>query len=431
MRDYFSGIRREAFDSCRPKASIKKAINALEQLRVHIEPNIQNQFNRRLHGIVSQAKEQGTHEYRDWAALMFTTAPLAPSSFRSWHGKPVGANLLTQLTVNIDKRNLFAGVCIKKAKDSKRLRAELERDKNSDLLDQIVSSLAGRKWVISQKEQDWERREPKLSTEQELRVALLDPKLQWINARFARSESIVETKEIANQILAVFRILFNIYAMATGLSVVEQPKPSGKPLKASPVLVDRPTNDTKPDQEIIQNILDMMSQMGKQKPPPKAKIPEKEDYYMVQRKCLPLNLTHCITDDSSGKRRTFYLDKGFSKSDVERRITLFDDFRAQLNTISNSVGANEDYIQIALTNPHTDARYLNSGHVIANLINYEKHRSVFFWLFAVARETAYLRKRRLSYAHLCIMRNVLLTGLSRFPTFTEPKRETNSGTKQF
>ena len=53
-------------------------------------------------------------------------------------------------------------------------------------------------------------------------------------------------------------------------------------------------------------------------------------------------------------------------------------------------------MQIAVTNPRTDARYLmekgdkKNACIIVNLLRYEKNRSHYFWLIAISREIAYI-----------------------------------------
>ena len=159
LHKHFTGFSAEIFRSCRQSTAINKVRNSLELLMLDIEPLIQKKFNSSIYGIVTKAKVQGTNDFNDWATLMFTNAPLATKP-GPHHGKPLHAHEYTQLSINIDRKMVTAGLCFIKTKNLKNLHVALEKEKNAELFDQIVSSLAGREWVITEKGEGWIPKNP-------------------------------------------------------------------------------------------------------------------------------------------------------------------------------------------------------------------------------------------------------------------------------
>ena len=384
----------------------------MELLRINLEPLLQKQLNSRIHGIVTRAKTQGTNSFVNWSTLMFTNAPLAkrPSPF---HGKPLRAHELTQLSVNINSQELAAGLCIKKRSDIRRLRYALEKEANETLFDQITRTLAGREIAIWEKGEYWLPRKPRYYSEKELRIELLNPKLYWINAVFRKDLPMVPTRRIMNEILVVFNELFNVYALSLNLQLIKQPKPKSSPPKIEPTIFDKPEKHIDTDQDIIDMTQKMLAAMGHKKLPKKATSPSRDDSYRVARKALPLNASRKMLKGDDGKERSFYLDAYCSEKDFQNRIRLYDEFQGILARISESMGVQRDFIQVVLTNALTDAKRSNSDCVLANLMRYETNKSPFFWLFVISREIAYMREGRLSYSHLCILRDIMMTTLAK------------------
>ena len=255
----FEGFTKECFDSCETgTSSIRKAQACLELLRLAIEPEVQ-QFNGKLHGIVSRPKKQGTNEYEDWAWLMFTNAPLSKSG--PWKGMPLHASDLTQLTVNISRSHLYVGLCVRKRKDAKALRAKLENERNSRLFDSIVASLGSQQWIITVEVQDFDEEEPRYYDARELRVALLDPKLYWINARLDRDNVLGKKSKITKEIVAVFRLLYNIYALALDLEPSVKLETKAKPWKM-PRERDEEGADIESDDELLKDAAEKLAELG-------------------------------------------------------------------------------------------------------------------------------------------------------------------------
>lgn len=244
-----------------------------------------------------------------------------------------------------------------------------------------------------------------------MRGLLLDPELDWINARFARDDRVVGASKIADEVVEVFRILFNIYALATGLQPTKQLKPSEKPWKM-PVETDTANKRIETDEKLMLDVKKLMASVAAGKPPKTTNFEGKNDYYKIERKVRPLNLTA-----HTHQGRSYYLDQGYVEKELETRVMLYDEFRSLLNRISLSIGAPKNFLQIMLTDPTTDARYTSVGsYILVNLLRYEVTKSEYFWLTTVAREIAYLKKKRLSYAHQNLMRKVLVTGLTNWPS---------------
>ncbi len=405
VRAVFLGFTKDIFDSCETETDkINHVRDRLEQLKDVIEPKMQKLDNR-LHGIVSKPKWQGTNDYTDWAWLMFTIAPLAKSG--PWKDKPLRANKLSQLTVNVSRDYLYVGLELKRSKDVWSLHDKLKS--NPGLFDDIVLSLGSMPWDITKHGEDFG--EPKYRDKSELRGALLDPEFYWINTGFARDDHVVGTSKIADEVVKVFRVLFNIYALATGLQPTKQPKPSRKPWKML-VETDTANKRVETDEELIQDVKKMMASVAHGKPPKTTNFKGRNDRHMIERTVRPLNLTA-----HTHQGRSYHLDQGHVEKELETRLKLYDEFRDLLDRISSSIEAPKDFLQIMLTDPTSDARYTSEGgYIFANLLRYDVNRSEYFWLTTVAREVAYLKRRRLGYAHQNWMRKVLVTGLTNWPS---------------
>ena len=253
--------------------------------------------------------------------------------------------------------------------------------------------------------------EPRFFDEKELRVELLNPKLKWINAVFTKSSQVVGTSKIANEIMIVFGELYNLYALSQNFPLTGQPKPYRNPPKIDVFESEKESKHVENDQGIIDRTTKLLSKIGNGEMPKKADLPGLQDFYRIYRKTLPLSATKKTFVNVDGRERSLYLDSKFSSEDFQSRIDLFDEFQAQINKIAQAMNVKQGFIQIVLTNPLTDAKRLGKECVLANLMRFEKNKSIFFWLFAISREVAYMKEGRLSYRHMCILRDILMTTL--------------------
>jgi len=220
----FEGFHQSIFDSCEASSKINNAREALEELRIEIEPKIKK-LNPKLNGKISEAKQrsQGTVVWTDWAWLMFTMAPLGGKK-SSRPGTPIGASNLTQLTVNLSRERVYTGLCLRKNSDKNRLQEKLRETENKMLYEEIVNSLSGRRWIICNQKEGFSSKSARFYSAEDLRGKLLDPKLYWINASFSRDENIVSESRIAKEIFNVFKELYNLYALATNTTLIVQPR---------------------------------------------------------------------------------------------------------------------------------------------------------------------------------------------------------------
>lgn len=415
-KNAFPGFTRAIFDTCETGTdSINIARAQLDLLRQDITKQVRDslKFDRRLNGKVSETKDRGTHSYNEWAWLMFTTAPLG--TYGRWKDTPVGASKLTQLTININRKNLYVGLCVKTRVDSTRLQTSLYSDKNAPLFDSIVESMGSTRWVITTRDFN-DRDVSRYYDESELRVALLDPKIMWINARIDRKSVISKGTTISKEIVKIFNVLYNIYALSVGLGDIPQPKSKVKPWKTETVN-DQETTPTEDDDELLNAASNLLSELGGGTPPPGAKIGGREDTYRVKRKVLPFN-PKLRNLDVHGQIRTYYIDSGYSEKELKTRLPIFDEFRIKLDRIASRLNVDTSFFEIVITKPVTDARYLYTGRnkktarVLVNLLRYEKIRSEYFWLVTVSREIAYIFAKRLNYNHQNIMRRILVSALT-------------------
>ena len=408
----FQGFSREIFDSCEASPKIHNVREALERLRLVVEPELKK-LNPKLNGKVSEAKQRmrGGVDWTDWAWLMFTLAPLG-SKDSSRPGRPIGAGKMTQLTVNMSKRGLYAGLCLRTYNDRARLQEALRRLENERLFDEIAHSLSGRRWIITRTQEYFSEERARYFSKDDLRGKLLDPRLKWINASFSRYDEIVSKRVITTEIVRIFRELYNLFALATGIRTIDQPRPARSPPRTLEVLVDKPPVKVASDEEEIQSTLDFLARLKMKEMSSAIIVPKKIDSYPVERTVLPLKLRPRVFQHSSGPIR-YWLDSKYGEEEIGSRANLLKQLRSKLDQIAIALGKSPGFLQIMVTLPQTDARYIKSNRILVNLLRYERNRILEFWLFAIAREIAYIRYRRLSYQHINFMRKVLIAGLSR------------------
>jgi hypothetical protein len=416
----FKGFSQEIFDSCQPSPAINTAREALEHLRVVIEPEMKK-LNKKLNGKVSEAKQRvpGGVEYTGWAWLMFTLAPLGGEN-SSRPGKPIGASKLTQLTVNISEDRLYAGLCLRRHSDRNKLQEALRRPENEEIFDEIAHSLSGRRWIVTHVNEDFSKERAMYLSEKDFRGTLLDPRLEWVNASFSRHNVIVQTRRISTEIGRIFRELFNLFAFATGVPLTGQPRPAEPPPHNMEVLIDVPQTKVASDEEEFQRTLDFLAKLKMGEMTPEIIMPKRTDSYPVERVVLPLKLSPKVFRDSSGEIN-YWLDEKCREEDVESRAHMLKELRSKLDKIATALSISQELLQIMVTSPYTDARYdSKSKRILVNMLRYEKNQVLEFWLFSVAREIAYMRYGRLSYQHINLMRRVLIVGLSRLRGVMRP-----------
>jgi len=169
------------------------------------------------------------------------------------------------------------------------------------------------------------------------------------------------------------------------------------------------------DDELMDRTLGIVRGIGSKSGRVPKRVLGAKGTYAIKRKVLPLNLHQRKEIDGC----VVYLDDEYNDDDLKRRRKLLAEFRRLVSGILHSLEMNTECAQFLLKSPSTDARYIlsgrdtRSGRILLNLVRFEKNKSVYFWLFAVAREIAYMVHRRLGYKHVNLMRDVMTVALSR------------------
>ena len=206
----FLGFSEEIFDSCVSSEKINTVRETLDALGSEIRPELQK-LNNNLNYVVSRAKKQGSNDFNDWAWLMFTNAPIGH------RGKPIKAYLRTQLTINVSNSCIYIGLNIK-SNERAHFQNKLNDVKSTESIEEITTLLSKDKWIITTENDDFDEIKPKQWDKVALKEIILDPDLEWINARYDRNDPIVQTKEIVNEIIRIFKLLFKLYDVATNLN---------------------------------------------------------------------------------------------------------------------------------------------------------------------------------------------------------------------
>ena len=387
----FDGFSSRVFEHCRPSEKIRVPIETLKELNKHIEP-ILRKINPRLIGHVSRTKQKGTDEYNDWAWLYYNT--FETEAYR-----------YSQLTVNVSPECLYVGLCLRKHSEYLLFRSEIEKKKNEAMFDKIVKSLSGREWTISERREDW--RLPKRYTTQELRGILLNPRLYWINACFRKNDPIVKTSKIADEIVQIFRELYNIYALASHNEVSSQPSPKLGVFKVE-TIIDEEETETKTDEIMLSETRKFLESLKTSKDVHKMHLPAKNDQCTFKRKAVdlqlkPYQLTH------NGKAVTIYSNRNINQSG-NKALKNYEEFHKLIETITKSLGLPESFLKLMYVDPKTDARYHKekvSRSILLNLARYKTNPNKFFWTFAVSRELAYIKTQRLGYPFINQLRTIL------------------------
>lgn len=392
---FFRGFSQEVFECCERSEKIKKPINALKELKLDIELELKK-INPALVGHVSRTKKKGTNEYNDWAWLYFNT--IGTEAYR-----------FSQLTVNISPRRLYAGVNIRTSSEYVTFRKEINRNENSLLLDEILRSLSGREWIIPF-EDDWEGT-PRRYSPEELRGMLLDPRLCWINACFEKNEPILKGRAIFEEIVQIFKELYNIYAFASGNSTITQPGPKYGVYKEE-TIVDSAESSPETDEDILLQVKQFLSALRTTSKEDAYHLPKKKDRYSIKRTALEFNLKPCELK-SEERTITIYSDKDIAPQ-VPRILRNYPKFAKQLGQISDLLYLPQDFIKVMFVDPKSDGRYhktKETSSIFLNIARFDQNEDLFFWLFTVARELAYIKTHRLGYPFINQLRDILTVAL--------------------
>jgi hypothetical protein len=297
-------------------------------------------------------------------------------------------------------------LCLRRHSEYLLFRTEIEKKKNEALFDKIVMTLSGREWTISERDEDWGV--PRRYTTQELKGILLNPNLYWINACFKKNDPIVRTSEIANEIVQIFRELYNIYALASDSKTSSQPNPRLGIFK-SETLVDEEEPEAKTDGTLLSETRKFLMSLETRKETHRIHLPGKNDQCTFKRKAVDLQLKPYRLAHNR-KIVIIHSNKNINQTS---RIVLknYDEFHKLTDLIARSLGLPKDFLKMMYVDPITDARYRKEeGYesILLNLARFKHNPSKFFWTFAVSRELAYIRKHQLGYAFINQLRAILM-----------------------
>jgi len=397
----FDGISKEIFDCCEPSERIRKPINKLKELQAVIEPELRK-INPHMIGHVSRTKKKGTNEYYDWAWLYFNTV-----------GKE--AYRYSQLTVNISPKRLYAGVNVRTTQEYRVYRKQVEKAENCFLLEDILKTMSGREWVIPI-DSDWDEEVARRYSTQELRGKLLSPNLFWINACFEKEDPILGSRSVADEILQIFKELYNIYALASGNKTIPQVAPKYGVYETETVAetADSPMESDESDALKVKQFISSLKETGKAD---SYHLPARKDQYLVKRTALEYNLKP-YTLDIKEKSAVIYSDKDitFHASQI---IGDYPAFAEQLHKIRELFPLPENFLKVMFVNPQTDARYYKTKELdslFVNLATFRTRKNLFFWLFTISRELAYVNTPRVGYPFFKNMRRIMVSALNNFST---------------
>jgi hypothetical protein len=406
----FDGFSRQIFECCEPSEKIRTPINALKELQLEIEPELKK-INPSIIGHVSRTKIHGTNNYNDWAWLYFNTVG-------------AGGYRYSQLTVNISPTRMYVGVDLRTPFEWRKFQEEIEKLENTQLFEQMLRSLSGREWIFPVG--GWEEEVPRRYSVEELRGILLDPQLSWINACFEKEDPILRTGKVAEEVVQIFRELYNIYALASDNQTILQPEPKDGVFEPE-MLVDLAESPPKSDEDAtseMKKFLLSLKTSGKQG---ESHLPGKNDQYSIKRTALEFKLVpHEL--DLGGKKVIIYSDKDAQLlyNDINQ---IYPEFSKRLEQIRGSLYLPEDFLKIMLVNPQSDARYQKterSSSIFLNIARFDTNKDLFFWLFSVSRELAYIKTHRLGYQFINQLRDILTFGLNNLqktiPSYSSNQR---------
>jgi len=395
----FNGFSEKVFECCEPSEKIRIPINTLKELKLEIEPELKK-LNPALIGHVSRTKKQGTNEYQDWAWLYFNT-------------KGIKAYRYSQLTVNISPNRLYVGVNIRTYPEYWVFRKQIEKEENRLLFEQMLETLSGREWIIPMGG-NWESETPRRFSIEEIRGILLNTQLDWINACFEKNEFILRTRMVADEIVQIFKELFNLFALASGSLTIPQLGPKHGIFQQK-MAVDPAESPPKSDEDCMLGIKQFLSDLKTIDKLCECHLPKKRDQYSIKRTAVELNLKPYELE-IEGKTTIIYSDKDIApfRDEISRNYFLF---LKRMNQVRELLNLPQAFLIVMFVDPKSDARYHRTREaraIFLNLARFETNENLFFWLFAVSRELAYIRAHRLGYRFINQLRDILTFALTNF-----------------
>lgn len=394
----FNGILESVFDCCVPSEDIRIPINILKALQEFIEPELRV-INPYLIGHVSRIKKRGTNDYNDWAWLYFNAQPHDACKF-------------TQLTVNISPARLYVGLHIRTSKEFQNLQKNILKPVNSLKLENSLAALSLRDLFFATDDDDWETSVQRQYSVEELKGKIQMPQLFWINVAFEKNDSALRRKSIAKTIVQIFTELYNIFALATDNETMQQVVSNRKSFVPDIVVdkVDSSIESQKTDEDIVRDFLQSLKIVSDSI---NHHLPGKNDQYYVKRTALEYDLKPYKLE-LRGLPTVIYSEQDISAS----KNQISEDYDAcvqQLDKISNMLNLPKGFLRIMFVNPLTDARYsrVSGGNVIfINVAAFHSQRNLFFWLFTVTRELAYIKNHRIGYPFFKDMRRLMVYALT-------------------
>jgi hypothetical protein len=150
-------------------------------------------------------------------------------------------------------------------------------------------------------------------------------------------------------------------------------------------------------------------------------LPKKSDQYSIKRTALEFNLAPYELD-FEGKKVIIYSDKDVKLSHNEI-LRIYPEFSKRLDQIRELLYLPKGFLKIMFVNPKSDARYhkiKESNSIFLNMARFETNKNLFFWLFSVSRELAYIRAHRLGYQFINQLRDILTIALNNFQLSESP-----------
>jgi len=236
---------------------------------------------------------------------------------------------------------------------------------------------------------------PRLYSPIEIRGILFDPELHWINACFEKDENVVGIPAIGNEIIRIFTELHNIYALASDNKLVPQPQPRSKIYKPT-IAIDFRKTTLKSDKERQTDTRNFLASLKASRKAGRTHLHGKRDQYFVKRIALDLDLKP-FKFSLKGEKIIIYSNQKLKPSNVTI-LSNYPAFHKRITDIENILQLPKGFLKLMYVDPKSDARYSKnkkSQCIFLNLARFKINRSSFFWLFAVARELAYIKFPRL------------------------------------
>ena len=331
----FNGISAHIFNSCEKSEKIRIPINLLKDLREVIEPELRK-INPHIKGHVSRIKDRGTNNYRNWAWLYFNT-------------QPKEAYRYSQLAVNISPKRLFVGVDVRTPLEYRTYKKEITNVANTELFENLAKVLSTRELFFTSISDDWEQA-PRQHSIEELKGQLLSPNLFWINIPFEKDDPKLASRQIASEIVKIFKDLYNVYAFASGNKPIQQNVSSTHPFVPT-VVVDNVDSTIETDQSDEQEIADFLSCLKESSNETTHHLPGKNDQIIMKRKALRYDLEP-LKIQFNNEMMTIYSDNGIK--DLSQSLKDYAAFAKMLSEIGNLFPLPQGFLKIMYVNPLTD-----------------------------------------------------------------------------